>query len=49
MWRRGIAPWRRGVVVITTAQLHLRKSELEFCAGCNPACGLPEIRDGKDL
>ena len=25
--------WRRGVVVITTAQLHSSKSELRFCAG----------------
>ena len=25
--------WRRGVVVITTAQLHSTKPELRFCAG----------------
>ena len=28
--------WRRGVVIITTAQLHLSKSALRFCAGINP-------------
>ena len=33
--------WRRGVVIITTAQLH-------FCAGSNPARGVSEIRDGED-
>ena len=27
--------WRRGVVVITTAQLHSTKSELGFCVGSN--------------
>ena len=41
--------WRRGVVVITTAQLHLTKPELRFCAGSNPARGVSEIRDGEDL
>ena len=40
---------RRGVVVITTAQLHSTKPELRFCAGSNPACGVSEIRDGEDL
>ena len=29
--------WCRGIVVITTAQLHSAKSELKFCAGSNPA------------
>ena len=29
--------WRRGVVVITTAQLHSTKPELRFCTGLNPA------------
>ena len=29
--------WHRGVVVITTAQLHSTKPELRFCAGSNPA------------
>ena len=41
--------WCRGVVVITTAQLHSTKPELRFCAGSNPARGLSEIRDGEDL
>ena len=39
----------RGVVVITTAQLHSTKPELRFCAGSNPARGVSEIRDGEDL
>ena len=37
--------WRRGVVVITTAQLYSTR----FCAGSNPARGVSEIRDGEDL
>ena len=41
--------WRRGVVVITTAQLHSTKPELRLCAGSNPARGVSEIRDGEDL
>ena len=41
--------WRRGVVVITTAQLHSTKPELRFCTGSNPACSVLEIRDGEDL
>ena len=41
--------WCRGVVVITTAQFHSTKPELIFCAGSNPARGVPEIRDGEDL
>ena len=40
---------RRGVVVITTAQLHSTKPELRFCADSNPARGVSEFRDGKDL
>ena len=39
----------RGVVVITTAQLHSTKPELRFCTGSNPARGVSEIRDGEDL
>ena len=39
--------WCRGVVIITTTQLHSTKPE--FCAGSNPARSLSEIRDGKDL
>ena len=31
--------WRRGAVVISTAQLHSIKPELRYCAGSNPACG----------
>ena len=41
--------WRRGVVVITTAQLHSTKSELRFCAGSNPDRSVSEIHDGEDL
>ena len=41
--------WRRGVVVITTAQLHSSKPEHRFCTGSNPARGVSEIRDGEDL
>ena len=41
--------WRRGVVVITTAQLHSTKPELRFCTGSNPAHGVSEIHDGEDL
>ena len=40
--------WRRGVVVITTAQLHLTEPILRFCAGSNHARGVSEIRDGED-
>ena len=41
--------WRRGVVVITTAQLHSTKPELKFCAGSNSARSVSEIRNGEDL
>ena len=37
------------LVVITTAQLHSTKSELRFCAGSNPACGVSEICDSENL
>ena len=37
---------RRGVVVMTTAQLHSAKPELRFCAGSIPVSGMSEIRDG---
>ena len=40
---------RRGVAVITTAQLHSTKPKLRFCAGSNPARGGLDIRDGEDL
>ena len=39
----------RGVVVVTTAQLHSTKPKLRFCAGSNPAHAVSEIRDGEDL
>ena len=41
--------WRRGVVVITTAQLHSAKPDVRFSAGSNPARSMLEIRDGEDL
>ena len=41
--------WRRGVVVITTAQLHSTKPELRLCANSNPVRGVSEIRDGEHL
>ena len=41
--------WRRSVVVITTAQLHLTKPELRFFAPSNPARSVSEILDGEDL
>ena len=41
--------WRRGVVVITSAQVHSTKSGLRFCAVSNPALGVSGIRDGEDL
>ena len=42
-------PWRHGVVVITTAQLHSTKPELRFCAVSNPVCDVSEIRHDEDL
>ena len=41
--------WPRSVVVITTAQIHLTKSELRFYAGSNSARGLSEICNGENL
>ena len=41
--------WRRGAVVITTAQLHSTKPELRFRTGSNPARGLLEIPDVANL
>ena len=35
----------RGVVVITTAQLHSTKPEFRFCTGSNPARSVSEICD----
>ena len=37
----------RGVVVITTAQLHSTKPEIRFCAASNPAGGVSKICDGE--
>ena len=36
-------------MIINTAQLHLTKSELRFCAGLNPTCGMLEICNGKNF
>ena len=44
-----VTTWRRGAVVVTTAQLHSTKPGLRFCAGSNPARGVSEIRDGEHL
>ena len=41
--------WRRGVVVVTTGQLHSINLELRFSAGSNLARVVSEIRDGEDL
>ena len=42
--------WRRGVVVIITAQLRSTKPELRFYAGSNPnTCGVSGIRNGEDF
>ena len=41
--------WRRGVVVITTAEIHSTKPELRFCAGSNRAGDVSEIGDGEGL
>ena len=41
--------WGRGVVVITSAQLHSAKPKLRLCADSNPARGVSEIQDGEDL
>ena len=42
--------WHLGVKVITTAQLHsTTRSELRFCAGSNPACGILENCNSENL
>ena len=38
-----LVPWCCNVVVISTAQVHLRKSKFRFCAGSNPARGALKI------
>ena len=35
-----MASFCKGVVVNTTAQLHLAKPELRFCKGSNPDCDM---------
>ena len=54
LFSRAILPWfsgywHHGVVVITTAQPRSTKSELGFCTGSNPACGVSEVHDGENL
>ena len=49
MVKQNVASWRRGVVVITTVQLHSTKPELRFSACSNSDCGVSEIHDGEDL
>ena len=44
-----IVTWRRGVVVITTSQLHSTKLEVKLCTGPNPPRGVSEIRNGEGL
>ena len=39
--------WRRGLVFITTAQLHSTKPEIRFCTGSNPVHGVSEFGDGR--
>ena len=45
----GWLQWRRGVEVITTAQLHSAKPELRFCAVSSPACGVSDVCNGENL
>ena len=45
LWHSGL--WRRGIVVITTAQFHSTKPELRFYAGSKPARNVSEIRYGE--
>ena len=40
--------WRRDVVVITTAKLHVIKPELIFCAGKNLARSVLQLSDGEN-
>ena len=35
--------WHQGVVVITSKQHHLTKSELRFCLSSNPGCNMSEV------
>ena len=45
LWHSGL--WRRGIVVITTAQFHSTKLELRLYAGSKPARDVSEIRYGE--
>ena len=47
LWCSGL--WCRGVVIITTAQLHSKKPELRFCPDSNLARGMSDIHDGEDF
>ena len=38
-----------GVVVMNTAQLHLTKPEVRFCASSNTLCNVWDICSGEDL
>ena len=52
VWRdnyQGQVVWCRGVVVITTAQIHSTRPELMFWASSNLARGMSEIRNDEDL
>ena len=41
--------WRRGVVFITTAQIHSANPEITFCVGSYPACRMSKIHNGENL
>ena len=47
--KKAMVWWRRGVVVITTAQLHSTKPGFRFCASLNLARGASKSRDSEDL
>ena len=52
VWRdnyQGQVVWCRGVVVITTVQIHSTRPELRFWASSNLARGMSEIRNDEDL
>ena len=44
-----VAQQRRGVAAVTTAELRLIKPELRFYAASNPARGMSEFYNGKNL
>ena len=41
--------WRRGIVVMITAQLYSTKPELRFCRGSDLVCSVSEISNGESL